>query len=133
MTFSTAYHLQADGQSEIVNKSLETYLLCFVGDMPKDWVRWVPLAEWWYNTGPHTSSKLTPFEALYGYKPPKILSYSPCTIVVEEVDVTLRFRDYILQLLKHNLSRAQERMKKNVDLNRKEQTFSIGDWVYLRL
>lgn len=97
LEFSMAYHQQTDGQSEAVNKSLETYLRCFVGDWPKDWVRWVPLAEWWYNTTQHTSTRLTPFEALYGYQHPKLISYVPGTTKAEEVEIE-----------RHNINRAQE-------------------------
>ncbi|PKI68053.1 hypothetical protein CRG98_011649 [Punica granatum] len=43
---STAYHQQTDGQSEAVNKCLETYLRCMTGDKPAMWAKWVPLAEW---------------------------------------------------------------------------------------
>jgi len=35
----------------------------------------LPLAEWWYNTSFHTTIKMTPFMALYGYQPPSITSY----------------------------------------------------------
>lgn len=34
---STAYHPQTEGQMEIVNKSLETYLCCFAGAQPRQW------------------------------------------------------------------------------------------------
>lgn len=47
---STAYHPQTDGWSEVVNKSVETYLRCFIQGKPKDWARWPPSAEFWYNT-----------------------------------------------------------------------------------
>jgi hypothetical protein len=38
LSFSTAYHPQSDGQSEAVNKFVENYLRCMVGDKPGEWV-----------------------------------------------------------------------------------------------
>jgi hypothetical protein len=133
LAFSTAYHPQSDGQSEAVNKYLENYLRCMVGDKPKEWVEWLPLAQYCYNTSFHHSTRVTPVEAMFGYSPPKLLAYLPGTTLVEAVDIQLKQREQVLQLLKENLQRSQNRMKRYADLRRTEREFKAGDWVYLRL
>jgi hypothetical protein len=74
---------------EVVNKCLETYLRCFAFDRQHQWVQWLPLAEWWYNTSYHTATHMTPFEAVYGHKPPLILPYMLGVSKVQEVDHNL--------------------------------------------
>jgi hypothetical protein len=133
LSFSTAYHPQSDGQSEAVNKYVENYLRCMVGDKPKEWVSWLHLGEYCYNTSFHHSTKLTPFEAMYGYSPPRLLTYMPGTTKLAAVENQLYTRDQILQLLKENLQKSQNRMKKYADLKRTERVFKEGDWVFLRL
>jgi hypothetical protein len=61
---STAYHPQTDGQTEVVNKCLETYLKCFASERKNQWAQRLPLAKWWYNTSYHTTTHTTPFEAV---------------------------------------------------------------------
>ena len=55
LLLSSSYHPQTDGQSEVVNRCLETYLRCMTSEKLKEWCRWLPLAEWWYNTHFHSS------------------------------------------------------------------------------
>ena len=130
---STAYHPQTDGQTEVVNRCVETYLRCVVGEQQKTWAKWLSLAEWWYNSTYHSAINLTPFEALYGYSPPLHLPYLAGSSAVHQVDNQLRDRDEIMQLLKYHLKRAQERMKTQADKHRTDRQFHIGDWVYLKL
>jgi hypothetical protein len=125
---STAYHLQTDGQTKVVNRCLENYLQCFTGDKPKEWVRWLPWAEWWYNTTYHSATKMTPFEVVYG-RPPLILpTYTTGSSVVDQVDRVLKDRTKLLQLLKDNLTVAQSRMKHQADKHRSDgnSTLVIG-------
>jgi hypothetical protein len=68
-----AYHPQTDGQTEVVNKCLETYLRCFASEKQNRWAQWLPLAERWYNTSDHTATRMTFFEEVYGQNPPSVL------------------------------------------------------------
>ena len=99
LNMSTAYHPQTDGQTEVVNRCLENYLRCFTTDKPKEWVKWLPWAEWWYNTSCHFSIKMTPFKVVYGQPPPTITKYIPGSSKVDQVDKELMDRNKIIQLL----------------------------------
>ena len=133
LLFNTSFHPQTDGQTEVVNRCLETYLRCFCSHKPQDWCKWLPWAQYWYNTSWHSSIRMAPYQALYGRTPPTISSYIPKTARLQAVEDALMDRDATLQLLKDNLSKAQDRMKKWADLHRTERTFEVGDLVFLRL
>jgi hypothetical protein len=130
---SSAYHPQSDGQTEVVNKCLETYLRCMCSDKPTQWYKWLSLAEWWYNTNYHSSIHTTPFEVVYGYPPPIHLPYLPGSSVVVTVDRSLLAREDTIKLLKFHLLRAQNRMTQQANKHRSDRVFTIGDYVYLKL
>jgi hypothetical protein len=69
LLMSSSYHPQTDGQYERLNQCLETFLHYSVHSCPKQWSKWLAVAEFWYNTSFHSSLGRTPFEALYGYAP----------------------------------------------------------------
>ena len=71
LNMSSTYHPQTDGQIEAVNKCLEGYLHSYATNKQNKWVQWLHLVEWWCNSTYHTSAKMTPFQTLYGYEPPK--------------------------------------------------------------
>jgi hypothetical protein len=68
LNFSTAYHLDSDGQTERVNRVIEDILRMYVMDKPSRWEDYLYLVEFAYNNGYHASLKMSPFKALYGRK-----------------------------------------------------------------
>ena len=58
---------------------------------------------------------MTPFEALYGFEPPKLLDYIPGITKAAAVDEYLLNRQHVLSLLRSNLIAAQDRMKLQAD------------------
>ncbi|GAU24592.1 hypothetical protein TSUD_289530 [Trifolium subterraneum] len=130
---SSAYHPQTDGQTEVVNKCLETYLRCMCSDEPKKWFNWLSLAEWWYNTNYHSSIHTTPFEVVYGQPPPIHLPYLPGSAENLTVDRSLMAREEAIKLLKFHLLRAHNRMAQQANKHRSDRVFAIGDYVYLKL
>lgn len=105
---STAYHPQSDGQTEVVNKTLEGYLRCFINGKPREWAKWLPWAEYWYNTSSHSSTKYSPFEIVYGRPPPQLVRFHSGSTAVASLDEQLLRRDMTLADLKTNLERAQQ-------------------------
>jgi hypothetical protein len=133
LCFTSAYHPQSDGQTEVTNRILETFLRCFVSDEPKQWVSFLHLAEHWYNSSYQSAIGMTPFEALYGRSPPTIRAYIVGETKVATLDETLANHYRILSILKMNLTKAQQRMISQANSHRQDKVFQVGDWVWLRL
>lgn len=41
LKYSSVYHPQLDGQTQVVNRCLETYMRCVTGLRPKQWPKWL--------------------------------------------------------------------------------------------
>ncbi|KAA0039091.1 Transposon Ty3-G Gag-Pol polyprotein [Cucumis melo var. makuwa] len=118
---STTYHPQSDGQTEVVNRGVETYLRCFCNEKPKEWVKWLPWAEYWYNNTFQRSIGMTPFQIVYGRQPPTILSYGSSLSKNSIVEEMLQERDVVLISLCEHLRLAQEQMRGTVRSRRNEK------------
>lgn len=96
---SSSYHPQSEGQSEVVNRCLGNYLRLFVWYNPHSWCKWLPLAEWWYNTTYHYAINTTLYEVVYGQPLPLHLPYMPHDSNVESIDRSFSTRENILWCL----------------------------------
>ena len=86
---SLVYHPPIDGSNEVINNYWETSLRCFTSEEQHLWEKWLPFAEWWYNTSYHIASQMTPYEVVYGHTPPVLLPYTPNSSPVQEVGMVL--------------------------------------------
>lgn len=133
LAMSTAYHPQSDGQSEALNKCVEMYLRCFTFDNPKGWSKMLAMAEYWYNSAYQNSARMTPFQALYGRPPPGLVRNGNADTGNGEVAAILADRELLLQQLKCNLNKAQQRMKIQADKHRVELQLNVRDLVLVKL
>lgn len=133
LRLSSSYHPQTDGQTERVNQCLEGYLRCAVHACPGNWIKWLFLAEYWYNTSFHSSLGRTPFEVIYGHLPREfgVDQVEDCS--VPDLAAWLKEREVMVQHLQQQLKQAQDRMKKNADRHRTDREFAVGDMVFLKL
>ncbi|GJZ05952.1 retrotransposable element Tf2 [Tanacetum coccineum] len=119
LNLSTANHPQIDGHTEVVNKCVECFMRCMTSEKPKELVKWVSLAEYWYNTNFHSSAHITPFDIVYGQPPNLHLPYIASTTSVEEMDRAIA-------MLQFHLKRSRERIKNMADKNWNDGNFEVG-------
>jgi hypothetical protein len=128
-----AFHPQSDGQTEAANRIIVMYLRCFTGDRPRQWLRWLPWAEYTYNTAYQTSLRDTPFHVVYGRDPPSICSYEPGETRVATVAQDMEAREAFLADVRYRLEQAQASQKLHYDRQHRQVSYQVGDWALLRL
>jgi hypothetical protein len=133
LQFTSTFHPQSDGQSEATNKIILMYLRCLTGDRPRNWLEWLPRAEFCYNSSYQQSLKTSPFEVVYGRPPPSIRSYEHGDARLPAVDKAMRDRDTFLAEVRDRLEQAQQHYKSIYDRSHRPVEFSPSQWVWLRL
>jgi transposase InsO family protein len=104
---SSTFHPQTDGQTEAANRVIVMYLRCFTSDRPRQWLRWLPWAEYTYNTAYQSSLGDTLFRVVYGRDPPTIRSYEPGETRVATVAQEMEERAAFLDDICYRLEQAQ--------------------------
>ncbi len=125
---STTFHPQTDGESECLNQELETYLRLYCTDHPTQWKDHLPFAEFVHNIRIHQSTKMSPFEIMFGTQPVDIPTAFPhVNIPAAEEHISYIIRIQQEALAAHQLAREQviERIKGKLPL------FKEDDLVWL--
>ena len=136
LLFSTTCHPQTDGQTEVVNRTLSTMLRAVLKKNIKMWEDCLPHVEFAYNRSLHSTTKMCPFQIVYGLLPRAPIDLMPLPSSEKlNFDATRR-AELMLKLhetTKENIERMNARYKFASDKGRKEINFEPGDLVWLHL
>ena len=132
LSTTTAYHPQADGQTERVNQELEQYLRVFMNEQQDDWDELLPMAEFQYNNHIHSSTQQTLFlldsgqHSRMGFEPTQSLSH------LETVNEFTDWMHSALTEAKSALAKAQDNMSHYYDRRQEPALeYTPRDKVYL--
>ena len=73
---------------------------------PRQWVRWLPWAEYIYNTAFHTTLKETTFRVVYGRNPSTLRTYDHGEIRVAAVAQMMEEPDAFIEDIRLRLEQA---------------------------
>jgi hypothetical protein len=128
---TTAYHPQANGQTERTNQETEKFLRFYTSRRQDDWDEHLPMAEFALNSRVHSAHGRTPFEADHGYTPLFNLPVGRETGILtvdERMELLQEVRRDVDAALHLEKKHRKERYESGKD---KPHTFKKGDYVFL--
>jgi transposase InsO family protein len=133
---STVFHPQTDGQTEILNRILENYLRAYTSLEQMNWSRLLGGAEYAYNNSRSSSTKITPFQALYGYDPDLRIDINSAADSATKGEAPAAYERIIRlhelrERLKEQLLQSQERQTKYYNQRHIPKLFKRGNLVKL--
>jgi hypothetical protein len=99
----------------------------------KSWDKSLPYAEFSYNNSYQASIEMALFEALYGRQCRAPLFWSQTRESQVFGSEVLKDAEKQVQMIRENLNVAQSREKSYANKRRRDLSFEIGDFVYLKV
>jgi hypothetical protein len=133
LCFSSAYHPQTDGQTERVNHILEDMPRACAIQYGRSWDKSLPYAVFSYNNSYRESLNMALFEMLYGCRCwTPLFWYETGEQKVFRSDIQQEAEEQV-HMVRENLRVAQLRQKSYAFHRRRELSFDVGDFVYLKV
>ena len=127
--YSTAFHPQTNGQSEVTIRVMENFLRPYVERYPSSWSTQLSIAEFATNNAVNASTGYTPFylnTAVHPVIPSSLLTASTLSTPQESVSERVtRLKDAIHHA-QEQLKAAQFRMKRQTDKASQGGTAEVG-------
>ena len=135
LKFSTAYHPQTNGQTEVVNRSLGNLLRCLVGDNLGNWDLLLPRAEFAYNSSVNRSIGKRLFEVVHGYRPRKPLDLAPLPTHARVSESAESYAQHIRELHKEisqKIQASNELYQHMTNSHKRLKEFNEGDSIMIK-
>ncbi|MCO5580875.1 hypothetical protein L7F22_034747 [Adiantum nelumboides] len=130
LQFSSSFHPQTEGQSDIANSVVLDLLKSYISDQKTLWKRYLPLVKFVYNNTIHSSTGKAPFEIVEGaMKVPPFLSTKAKILEANEYTRDL---DTDFAKVRETLQSLKKRQMKAADCHRRDSKLKENDWVLLR-
>ena len=118
LKFSSTFHPQPDGQTEVVNRSLGNLLRCLVGNKPSNWEMVLAQAEFAYSNSMNRSIGKTLLEIVTGMHPRGISDLRDVVGGEKRSAIGEEFSDFMESLhkeVKLRLEQSNQKYKENAD------------------
>lgn len=137
LKFSSSYHPQTDGQTEVINRSLGNLLRSHVGKNIRQWDLVLSPVEFAYNRSTSQTTGCTPFEIVYGLNPISPLDLAPLPgdkFFSGEAEERAESIKKMHEEVRTKILKQNERYRQNANKHKKYVEFHPGDmvWIHLR-
>ncbi|XP_038691133.1 uncharacterized protein LOC119989586 [Tripterygium wilfordii] len=131
LKYSSAFHPQIDGQTEVVNRSLGNLLRCLVNEQGSSWDVVLPIAEFAFNSSCNRTIGCSPFEATYGIQPKAPIDLHELPSKLRPSELALELADHLRSVhadIKRRIILSNDSYKQQADAHRRHVEFQDGDW-----
>ncbi|XP_060603470.1 ESF1 homolog [Ruditapes philippinarum] len=138
---TSVYHPMGNGVCERFNRTLLDMLGTLETSQKTDWKKHIPSLVYAYNSTPHETTKISPYELMFGRKA-KLPIDSVFAQATEEttsktpteyIDDLKNYISTTRQIVEEHTKRAKEKQKKYFDRKAKAGTISVGDKVLVKI
>jgi hypothetical protein len=136
LAFSSSYHPQTDGQTEVVNRSLGDLLRSMVTEHHNSWDNVLPQEEFAYNDSVNQSTGKSPFQIVYGTQPRGVYELRESGQATTSSTSAEEFAEAMKELhskVKQRLIDSNQEYKCREDQHRRQLQFKVGDLVLAHL
>ena len=142
-TRTTIYHAMGNGITERFNRTLLNMLGTLETSQKTDWKKHIPSLVYAYNSTPHESTKISPYELMFGRKAklPIDAVFQQATDEITQTETShteyieeLRTRmEKTRQIVKDYTDKSRLKQKTYFDKKAKAATISVGDKVLVKI